>query len=68
MVISEWFPTPDHHDDHHHHVESHGWERKDTTSQSKVIWKRDNSESAVTPATALPSAISQNKEEATASI
>lgn len=64
VVISEWFPTPDHHHDHDHH-DHHaeiGWSRKDTTDESKVIWKRDNSDttavvnqaaaSAVTPLTA----------------
>jgi hypothetical protein len=60
VIISEWFPTPDHHDDHHHHVE-HGWDRKDSTSQSKVLWKRDNTESKVTPSTALPSSPSETK-------
>lgn len=69
VVISEWFPTPDHHGDHAHDNHGHivsGWDRKDTTSQSKVIWKRDNSESSVTPAAALPSNISQNKQESIA--
>jgi hypothetical protein len=72
VVISEWFPTPDHHDDHHHHHDDHhhhaehGWDRKDTTSQSKVIWKRDNSGAVADAAAALPSTIAQNKETAAA--
>lgn len=46
VVISEWFPSPDHHDHHHHHEhhEHHepGWDRKDTDkTDSKVVWKRE---------------------------
>lgn len=48
VVISEWFPTPDHHDHHHEHHEDHhdhhehGWDRKDTeNTDSKVVWKRE---------------------------
>lgn len=51
VIISEWFPTPDHHDDHHHQL---GWDRKDSTSQSKVLWKRDNSGSVTSAVTELP--------------
>lgn len=43
MVISEWFPTPDHHHDHHDHHDHHEhWDRKDTeNTDSKVVWKRE---------------------------
>lgn len=49
MVISEWFPTPDHHHDHHEHHDHHDhhdhhehWDRKDTeNTDSKVVWKRE---------------------------
>jgi hypothetical protein len=62
IIINEWFPTPDHHD---HHDPHHGWDRKDLTSQSKVLWKRDNSEKAVaSPATVLPST-AQNESKST---
>jgi hypothetical protein len=69
IVISEWFPTPDHHDDHHHHhaePAEHGWDRKDSASQSKVIWKRDNSGAVADAATALPSTVAQKVETASA--
>lgn len=55
VVISEWFPTPDHHHDPHdhqgHHLDleqqHHGWDRSDEdTSQSKGIWKRDSDSSS----------------------
>lgn len=43
--ISEWFPSPDHHDHHHHDHQDHHhdehWDRKDTDSASKVVWKRE---------------------------
>ncbi|XP_061398117.1 uncharacterized protein LOC133333819 [Musca vetustissima] len=41
VIISEWFPSPDHHDHHHHEVE-HGWDRKDNNKGDKVVWKRDD--------------------------
>lgn len=44
VVISEWFPSPDHHDHHHKPVE-YGWDRKDEASGGKVIWKRSETES-----------------------
>lgn len=46
VVISEWFPSPDHHDHHHKPVE-YGWDRKDEGS-SKVLWKRSETESKTT--------------------
>lgn len=60
VVISEWFPTPDHHDDHHHHPE---WvaDRKDTTSQSKVVWKRDNKNSELSAVESTVAPLTQNK-------
>lgn len=45
VVISEWFPTPDHHHEHHHDV-GWDWDRKDkaaTSGKDKVVWKRDDS-------------------------
>lgn len=56
--ISEWFPSPDHHDHHHHHEPEHGWDRKDTTSQAKVVWKRSDSlQTAVQQSPKTPAAI-----------
>ena len=46
VVISEWFPTPDHHHDHHHEHIEHGWDRKD--ENAKVLIKRDNSATTTT--------------------
>ncbi|ALC45242.1 maker787, partial [Drosophila busckii] len=37
VVISEWFPAPDHHHQHHHQPD---WDRKDNDI-SKVVWKRE---------------------------
>lgn len=44
VIIQEWFPTPDHHGDlpHDNHGNVIGWDRKDSTSQSKVLWKRES--------------------------
>lgn len=58
VVISEWFPSPDHHDHHEHHEHhelhehpEHGWDRKDKdVSDSKVVWKREQ------PSATLPKA------------
>lgn len=51
--ISEWFPSPDHHDLHHHHHEEHhdhGWaDRKDTDvagSTNKFVFKRSEQNTA----------------------
>lgn len=60
MWISEWFPTPDHHDHHHHeehhdhhHQEEHhdhGWaNRKDNDaagSNDKFVFKRSEQNTA----------------------
>lgn len=56
MWISEWFPTPDHHDHHHHHEEhheehhDHGWaDRKDADvagSNNKFVFKRSEQNTA----------------------
>lgn len=68
VIINEWFPTPDHHDHHHHHPEPTGWDRTDLTSQSKVLWKRDNSGSVTSAVTELPSNTQQAVEATTSSI
>lgn len=53
VVISEWFPAPDHHD-HHHGKEvvvssgdyGGGWGRTDKDAD-RVLWKRSNDEATV---------------------
>jgi len=60
LVISEWFPSPDHHDHHHH--EHHDWDRKDTgvtatrtaDGKDKVVWKRDDTNAAGKPTMLQP--------------
>jgi len=60
VVISEWFPSPDHHDHHHH--EHHDWDRKDTgvtatrtaDGKDKVVWKRDDTNAAGKPTMLQP--------------
>lgn len=56
VVISEWFPTPDHHHDHHHHDVGWDWDRKDkgaTNEKDKVVWKRDDSNASASKPTLL---------------
>ncbi|XP_050743387.1 uncharacterized protein LOC108036234 isoform X2 [Drosophila biarmipes] len=57
VVISEWFPSPDHHDHHHHHEHGFDWDRKDAgvtatktaDGKDKVVWKRDDTNAAGKP-------------------
>lgn len=62
VVISEWFPSPDHHDHHHHHHEH--WDRKDAAADdSKLVWKRSEQQQATQAAVltipkALPKQVS----------
>lgn len=55
VVISEWFPSPDHH--HHHHEHGWDWDRKDTAAaagKDKVVWKRDDTNAAGKPTLLQP--------------